>query len=60
MANLAALGAAVISLSAKNCTGGWNHPPPAAGARVKRAPIVCTYAIGGEPLERVTTMRDDA
>ena len=25
---------------------------------LKRAPIVCTYAIGGEPLERVTTMRD--
>ena len=25
---------------------------------LKRAPIFCTYAIGGEPLERVTSMRD--
>ena len=28
MANLAALRAAVFSLSAKNLTGGWNQPPP--------------------------------
>ena len=34
MANLAALRAAVFSLSAKNLTGGWNQPP--AGARVNR------------------------
>ena len=34
MANLAALRAAVFSLSAKNLRGGWNQPPPA-GARVK-------------------------
>ena len=36
MANLAALRAAVFSLSAKNLTGGLKSTPPPAGARVKR------------------------
>ena len=42
MANLAALRAAVFSLSAKNLRGGgWNQPPPA-GARVKTTTrLVC-------------------
>ena len=35
MANLAALLAAVFSLSAKNRTGGLKSTPPPAGARVK-------------------------
>ena len=54
MANLAALRAAVFSISAKNCTGGVEINPPA-GARARRrlrlrvpTPAPAPAAAGGE------------
>ena len=55
MANLAALRAAVLSLSAKNLTGGWNQPPAGARVKIKTAHEKRRHASNDSPISFVSS-----